>query len=102
MRGAEALQWAIAEEPLEDAHRLAFADWLDDHGHAARAEFIRLQCQEASLPEFHPLRQWCEVRGEEMLKAHAAEWTQGLDYGEYRPWREVGFQRGMLERLVLD
>ena len=29
---------------LDDLPRLIFADWLDEHGDADRAEFIRLQC----------------------------------------------------------
>jgi uncharacterized protein (TIGR02996 family) len=52
--GSEGFLRAVAEEPLEDAHRLAFADWLDEQGHAERAQFIRLQCQHDQLPD-HPL-----------------------------------------------
>jgi uncharacterized protein (TIGR02996 family) len=36
---------AIRAEPDDDAHRLVFADWLEDHGDAERAEFIRLQIE---------------------------------------------------------
>jgi uncharacterized protein (TIGR02996 family) len=46
-----ALLRAIRAEPDEDTPRLAYADWLDEHGGAAgaaRAEFIRLQIQIAS------------------------------------------------------
>ena len=35
---------AIRETPEEDAARLVYADWLDQHGQADRAEFIRVQC----------------------------------------------------------
>lgn len=38
---------AIFDEPDEDGPRLVFADWLDEHGDAARAEFIRVQCERA-------------------------------------------------------
>jgi uncharacterized protein (TIGR02996 family) len=34
----------ILEHPDDDAPRLVYADWLDDHGDADRAEFIRAQC----------------------------------------------------------
>jgi uncharacterized protein (TIGR02996 family) len=40
-----ALLRAIIEEPDEDAHRLVYADWLDEHGQPDRAEFIRLHCR---------------------------------------------------------
>jgi uncharacterized protein (TIGR02996 family) len=55
---AEAFLEAIRAEPDEDAHRLVFADWLDDQGdedNAARADFIRTQCTLARLPR-HDLR----------------------------------------------
>jgi uncharacterized protein (TIGR02996 family) len=32
---------AILAEPEEDAHRLVYADWLEDNGDPGRAEFIR-------------------------------------------------------------
>lgn len=36
---------AIICRPDDDAPRLVFADWLDEHGHDVRAEFIRVQCK---------------------------------------------------------
>jgi uncharacterized protein (TIGR02996 family) len=44
----------IREQPLDDAPRLACADWLDDHGDAARAELIRVQVELARLPTNDP------------------------------------------------
>ena len=35
----------IAAHPEDDAPRLIFADWLEDHGQPERAELIRLQCR---------------------------------------------------------
>ncbi|MFO0845296.1 MAG: TIGR02996 domain-containing protein [Gemmataceae bacterium] len=34
----------ILERPDDDAPRLVYADWLDDHGEPDRATFIRAQC----------------------------------------------------------
>ena len=34
---------AVCERPADDAPRLVYADWLDEHGAADHAEFIRLQ-----------------------------------------------------------
>lgn len=45
----ELLLEAIIREPEEDVRRLAYADWLDEHGQAARAEFIRVQCEAMQL-----------------------------------------------------
>lgn len=35
----------IVAEPDEDTHRLVFADWLQENGDEARADFIRVQCE---------------------------------------------------------
>jgi uncharacterized protein (TIGR02996 family) len=35
---------AVLRDPVDDAPRLVYADWLEDHGQPERAEFIRLQC----------------------------------------------------------
>ena len=40
-----ALLAAIRAAPADDAPRLVYADWLDEHGQPERAEFIRLQCE---------------------------------------------------------
>src|SRR5215216_6655639 len=42
-----ALLAAIIAHPDEDTPRLMYADWLDENGDPARAEFIRLQCAAA-------------------------------------------------------
>ena len=41
---------AIAEEGKDNSSRLVFADWLEEHDEAPRAEFIRVQCELARLP----------------------------------------------------
>jgi uncharacterized protein (TIGR02996 family) len=43
---------AILADPKDDTPRLIYADWLDDAGEYDRAEFIRVQCELASLPPF--------------------------------------------------
>jgi uncharacterized protein (TIGR02996 family) len=45
-----ALLAAICAAPDDDAPRLVYADWLDEHGHPDRAEFIRVQCERARRP----------------------------------------------------
>ncbi len=39
----------ICAEPEDDTHRLVFADWLDENGQPARAEFIRVQIKLAKM-----------------------------------------------------
>ncbi len=53
MSESDALLKAIRADPEDDTVRLAFADWLDEHGDggidADRAEFIRVQIEHARL-----------------------------------------------------
>ena len=48
---------AILESPDDDSIRLIYADWLEEHGDAARGEFILLQCELGKLnsPSIHRL-----------------------------------------------
>lgn len=58
MTDREALMKAILTDPADDTARLVYADWLQEHGEDARAEFIRVQCRLArkQCP-------WCEGKG---------------------------------------
>lgn len=47
--GADLLA-AILANPEDDNVRLVYADFLQEHGDAARAEFIRVQCAIARMP----------------------------------------------------
>jgi uncharacterized protein (TIGR02996 family) len=51
MNPDDAFLATILEDPDDDTPRLIYADWLDDRGQTDRAEFIRLQCEIARLPE---------------------------------------------------
>jgi uncharacterized protein (TIGR02996 family) len=54
MSDEAALLSAIIAHPDEDTPRLAYADWLTEHGDPDRAEFIRVQCRLADVPPGHP------------------------------------------------
>jgi uncharacterized protein (TIGR02996 family) len=45
-----ALLRAVLDEPWDDLHRLVYADWLEEHGQAGRAEFVRLQVELGCMP----------------------------------------------------
>ena len=47
--GRDLLDFIVANIE-DDAPRLVYADWLEENGHAARAEFVRVQLQRARLP----------------------------------------------------
>src|SRR6266542_2811283 len=88
---------AICASPEDDTVRLAFADWLDEHGESDRAEFIRLGCQHARLegddPQWWPLKN----RLDALEQKHLEAWEQELP-----PWarKGVSFRRGFVDGIV--
>jgi uncharacterized protein (TIGR02996 family) len=66
---------ALLEEarltPDDDGPRLVLADWLEDHGEAARAEFVRLQCH-------HPRQAAAQERCQALLNRHGGCWLGPL------------------------
>jgi uncharacterized protein (TIGR02996 family) len=51
MTDRDALLRSICANPDDDAPRLIYADWLDEHGDPLQAEFIRLQIEFARCSE---------------------------------------------------
>ncbi len=70
----EAFLKAIFATPDDDLPRLVFADFLDEHGEAERAEFIRVQVELARLSDGDPMRVDLAVREQELLDTHKAAW----------------------------
>jgi uncharacterized protein (TIGR02996 family) len=87
----------ICDHPHDDAPRLIYADWLEERGDP-RAEFIRVQCERAHLPDDDPRQPALAKREWELLKEHRDQWTPALG-------REIGyveFRRGFVEALHLS
>lgn len=66
---------AILAEPDEPAHRLVYADWLDDQGESDRAEFIRLQVGRETLVPWSRAARASLAREQQLLNQHGAEWA---------------------------
>jgi uncharacterized protein (TIGR02996 family) len=104
----EALLNAIREAPDDDLPRLAFADWLDEHGdeaERARACFIRLQCEadrlrrqseEDGLPVPAVVKD-LEKQADRILRQNKAAFLAGLPVGG---GFAIYFRRGMPEYAV--
>lgn len=94
MTDGAALLAAILAAPDDDAPRLVYADWLEEHGEETRAEFIRMQINMARCRMCHrkdgterrdsyaahcgrcvPGRR----RVEDLLEAHADSWLRTAD-----------------------
>jgi uncharacterized protein (TIGR02996 family) len=85
----------ILAHPDEDAPRLIYADWLDEHNRP-RGEFIRVQCALARLSDEDPHRWPLEQREQELLREHEAEWLSP-SMGQTR----CVFRRGFVEEAAL-
>jgi uncharacterized protein (TIGR02996 family) len=70
----EAFLKAVIDAPDDDAPRLIYADWLEENGGAARAEFIRVQCEVANLPDGDPRKKLLKNRAAALLKSHRHIW----------------------------
>jgi uncharacterized protein (TIGR02996 family) len=89
----------IVEHPADDAPRLVYADWLDDHGRPERAEFIRLQCRRARLPADHPEQEQLAAREADLMTRYETSWRAGLPELEGVTWED--FSRGFVEAASL-
>lgn len=98
MNPHEAFLRAIIESPDDDAPRLMFADWLDEHGDEARAEFIRVQCRLATMDEHDPERVALANREEVLQTVLGETWHPEVPPDER--FYEHTFRRGFLARLV--
>jgi uncharacterized protein (TIGR02996 family) len=92
MTSHEAFLQAIMEDPDDDASRLVYADWLDEHGDADRAEFIRVQVELARPPEDGPRRDALRRRERRLLRDHRAAWEAARPAGTTKG----AFVRGFL------
>jgi uncharacterized protein (TIGR02996 family) len=62
----------IIEHPDEDAPRLAYANYLEKHGDADRAEFIRVQCERSRLWRDDP--RWLDLAERERALLGRCAW----------------------------
>src|SRR5262245_37646080 len=106
----ESLEHALAEEPDELAHHMAYADYLAEQGDP-RGELIRVQL--ALEDESRPAAERKKLRQQEkaLLGKHAKAWLgelasyqelYGEDTIELRAGENFLFQRGWLDRLGLN
>lgn len=95
----DALLAAVAEQPEDDAPRLVMADWLDDNGDPARAEFIRTQLEVRRLDFYSAHCAALRRRVEALHKQHWQRWLK--DDGLSKP-RFAVFRRGFVEQITFD
>ncbi len=87
---------SIIENPDDDAPRLVFADWLEEHGEPERAAFIRSQIEWARTSPDDPRHLAAQRRAQELLHAHGSTWLR-----EIPSWARSSavFDRGFVTRV---
>lgn len=96
-----ALLKAICENPDDDTPRLVFADWLQENGEEARAEFIRLQVRHAErLRHAAPNTEKFARRARELWLEHGVQWRADLPAANWLKWHDAFF-RGFVERVTV-
>lgn len=108
MTDRDAFIAAIAAAPADDTPRLAFADWLEEHGDAARAGFVRDQVRLATLrPGTDEYRQLFR-RTADTLRANLPAWIQSAcdafgQPAEWQPSKRPGPGLGIgLDSITID
>src|SRR5687768_1094845 len=129
MSDRDALLRAIIDNPDDDAPRLVYADWLDEHGDPDLAEFIRLQIEIEALrrpdtdldrwrratidrhlnrpvPDDFPadLHRYAELarRERELDEVHRWRWLAPLaGVADYSSHLHVTFRRGLAEEVEI-
>lgn len=86
----------IDSTPDDDAPRLVYADWLDEHDDAERAEFIRLECELARQTTWTQERRNQEERIGALWQKHARKWLGPFLLGDGQ-WES---RRGFPEQLT--
>src|SRR6478736_3270237 len=95
MTDDEALLRAVLAAPDDDAPRLIYADWLDEHGDPARAAFIRTQIEIARRPSSQARLVQLKQAESTLLRANRDAWTAWVP-----GWAEArAFHRGFLEGI---
>ncbi len=99
MTDDRALLDAIRADPSDDGPRLAYADWLEEHGTAQRAEFIRLQCELAKRSEdaADEVTKQLRDRQWQLLKAQEKKWLGPAARVQKKRYFYVNFRRGFVE-----
>ncbi|MEZ6121751.1 MAG: TIGR02996 domain-containing protein [Planctomycetaceae bacterium] len=86
----------ICSHPDDDTPRLIYADWLEEQGNA-RGEFIRVQCEMATLKKTQVRYRELVKREQMLLFRHQAEWLSAFPLSV----RRHVFRRGFVEECAV-
>lgn len=90
---------AIRASPEDDAPWLACAAWLENHGDAPRAEFLRLSVESDQVPPLSPRQQALNRRSRELQRDHGKTWAVDLPSLDGITW---SLGRGLFEHATFN
>jgi uncharacterized protein (TIGR02996 family) len=88
----------IVAHSADDAPRLIYADWLDEHGDTDRADHIRTAVALAHLGDYDERRPELLRREQELFLQHGDRWSKPL----YKFTRRIEFRRGFVGKMTLQ
>ena len=109
------LMRAVIEQPDDDTPRLALADWFEENGQPARAEFIRVQLEIARPGDDGARLKKLAAREKELYEARTPDWYEGVPKWALEPFAQrfgspqdrkpdrgckIVFRRGFLSSLL--
>jgi uncharacterized protein (TIGR02996 family) len=94
----DALLAAILADPEDDTARLVYADWLQEHGEADRAAFIRTQIEYARAEPFGREARAAEDLAHDLLNTNAENWKAWTDTVRDRVL-DLRFERGFVTHI---
>jgi uncharacterized protein (TIGR02996 family) len=103
----DALLATIATNPDEDAPRLVYADWLDEHDDPERAKFVRVQIaahrNSDAKGELTPAEvAVLAVRKRELLERNRDRWLEPVNAVGTVAGIDIDFSRGFVWSVVLE
>jgi uncharacterized protein (TIGR02996 family) len=93
----EAFLRDIIAHPDDDAPRLIYADWLEEHGRPGRARYIRAACERARLPPWEA--RWAELYDIEKDGGPDERCAPDLSGLPGLRWPTLAFRRGFAARV---
>lgn len=97
----DALFRAVCENPADETPRLVYADWLEENGHAERAEFIRLQCEKWNLCPAYPDVTAARTRASDLSREFGEAWYAELPVIAGVEWSDL-FVRGFVDAAWVE
>jgi uncharacterized protein (TIGR02996 family) len=89
----------------DDAPRLIYADWLEEHGRVERAELIRVQCALEPIRDQYEINRAATLheREEQLLQEYKEEWLGPMPKGwdDWRTGTSVEFRRGFVDTVAM-